>query len=288
MKKQNSVLLGLTGVLLVWLSSGIGFPLVSYLDFGIGELLASRGLMTLLIPLIVLGGAMTLKTSAKSYKAALWLTVCAATVFWAFKIWSVSLTLVVYTTAPIFSFILAWRKGRRPELVPVLSLALILLGVFFVLKPWTETEFSLLGFVLALIGAFTSAKFAEAVDESGDSMLQKCFAMGVIMLMAGLIGFEADWASIVTSPKALLVLLGFGALVGFVNLFANVVAIKNLTPTIYQTIVQGETPAAILFAGLILGEKLDTFQWWGVAVAIGGVIWLSQWLGRKDKPVAIS
>lgn len=283
---KPNLLVGLIAVLGVWLTGGIGFPLVNYLAiFSIGQILVARGTMTAIVPFIQLRGQIS--ASRNTAIAAAWLAVTAFTVFMGFRAWGINPTVVMTTTCPVFNFIFAWRTGRKVSTVPVLICALVIAGVTIALQPWQGT-FVLSGFMWSLTGAIAGALFYEVLKKSHDSPAAKCFWQGAMMVIAGaLTSFSDSWGMIASNPRLLLTLGVFGLLVGYLNLLANTKAIQNMDPEIVGILVQGETAVAILFAGLLLGEGMTPSKWAGVALALGGAWLLGQWL-KKGQATLVS
>ena len=282
---QKNLRLGLFAVLGVWLTGGIGFPLVDYLKvFTVAQLMVGRGLVTFGIPLFIADPQELRKTSGASFRAGIWLSLCAYLVFMGFRTWGVNPTVVVTTLCPVFNFLIAWKKGRQPTVTPLASLAVIVMGVVLALAPW-EGSFVPDGFLWSLGGAVAGALFAEVLSgkPKEETDMQTSFALGVPMFVTGLIlSANTGWVLILGSHRLLGLLLGFGLLVGFLNLWANAVSIRNLAPEIQTTLVQGETAAAILFAGIILGEPMTLLKWLGVSIALCGAWKLGRWLSRRE------
>ncbi len=69
--------------------------------------------------------------------------------------------------------------------------------------------------------------------------------------------------------------VGFAIVGGFLYFLANLVAFSNLPQVVAAVLVQGETPAVILMAKVLLGEQLNRLQWLGVLIALLGAGYLS-------------
>jgi drug/metabolite transporter (DMT)-like permease len=96
--------------------------------------------------------------------------------------------------------------------------------------------------------------------------------MGILGLV---LSYDASWSAI-AEPKLILLVLGFAFVGGFLYWIANLVAFGNLATTEASILAQGETPAVILGASILLGEHLTLVQWVGVVVALYGAWYTSR------------
>jgi drug/metabolite transporter (DMT)-like permease len=80
----------------------------------------------------------------------------------------------------------------------------------------------------------------------------------------------------------ILLVLGFAFVGGFLYWIANLMAFENLPTTEASVLAQGETPAVILGASILLGEHLTLVQWVGVGIALYGAWYLSRWLAKQE------
>ncbi len=58
---------------------------------------------------------------------------------------------------------------------------------------------------------------------------------------------------------------------------------ENLPTTEASVLAQGETPAVIIGAAILLSEEVGLVQWLGVGIALLGAGYLSYWLSKKSK-----
>ncbi len=90
----------------------------------------------------------------------------------------------------------------------------------------------------------------------------------------------SSWTAI-ANPRLVALLISFAFVGGFLYWQANLLAFANLPTTEASVLAQGETPAVILGASFMLGEKLTPFQWFGVVIALYGAWYLSRWLSKQ-------
>ena len=112
--------------------------------------------------------------------------------------------------------------------------------------------------------------------------LLKCFWSMSGMAVFGLVlSAGASWSA-AADPKTLALLAGFAFVGGFLYWLANLLAFENLPTAEASVLAQGETPAVIIGAGLLLGERLTIVQGVGVAIALCGAWYLSRWLSKQE------
>jgi drug/metabolite transporter (DMT)-like permease len=112
--------------------------------------------------------------------------------------------------------------------------------------------------------------------------LQKCFYGSTGMGALGLVLSAGSSWSAIAEPRLILVVLGFAFVGGFLYWIANLMAFENLPTTEASVLAQGETPAVILGASILLGEHLTLVQWVGVGIALYGAWYLSRWLAKQE------
>jgi drug/metabolite transporter (DMT)-like permease len=121
---------------------------------------------------------------------------------------------------------------------------------------------------------------SDTLQQKFRKMLQKCFWACTGMGALGLIlSVHASWAPIV-QPKLVIALVGFAFVGGFLYWLCNLIAFQNLPTVEASVLAQGETPAVIIGAGLLLHEHLGLLQWVGVGIALCGAWYLSRWLQK--------
>ena len=89
---------------------------------------------------------------------------------------------------------------------------------------------------------------------------EKCFWACMGMGLLGLIlSTGVLWAPI-TEPRLAALVVGFAFVGGFLYWISNLLAFENLPTTEASVLAQGETPAVILGAGFLLGERVTPIQ----------------------------
>lgn len=145
-----------------------------------------------------------------------------------------------------------------------------------------DGHFQWAGFAWSLFGTIMNGVLYEWFSRAKATQLQKCFwgsmGMGTLGLM---LSANASWASI-AEPKLFMLVVGFVFVGGFLYWIVNLLAFENLPTNEASVLAQGETPAVIIGASLLLGERLTPVQWIGVAVALFGAWYLSRWLSSQQ------
>lgn len=185
------------------------------------------------------------------------------------RTWEVSRTITVVTLTPVLNFLLVAGRGKPVPLAVLLSLMLILLGVFLALRSKERPFAPAVGLAWSLFGVVMNGLFYEFAGYTVTPPLQTCFWQAIWLVAVGGLG---SWR---TSLQLKLVVVCFALTGGFLYFLANLVAFANLSPVIAAVLVQGETPAVILMARVLLGERLSRVQWLGVAIVLLGAGYLS-------------
>ncbi len=281
MNKKNTSWYGLLGVLGIWVTDGFGFPLVNYFSqFSVPVLLVSRGVMTMLLPFFLRPMPLR-RPSWRTISSSFWLGMVAFTIFTAFRAWGVSLTMTVFSATVLANFFFAYLGNRRISAKPLIASCIIIAGVTVVLKPWGSDTFQFAGLIWSLLGVLSGALFYEEMKKSDDPPSIKLLWQGLALAGVGAVtGALPDLSTIVPNVNLLILLLGFGFFVGFLNLYSNVKAIEYLEPEIVSAFVPGGTVLAIIVSGFLLGEHLDFLQWAGVVIVLGSAWYVQRWLNR--------
>ena len=277
---HRKTLVGLFGIMGVWLTAGLALPLVNVLDmFTPEQLMVFRGFLTALMAFIGLRGVIG-HVDKYTYLIALTLPFATLGLFQGIRHWGAGPTIIIIAATPLVNLVIGAFLGRRVSPASIIGLVLVLGGV--VMARWGG-HFQWAGFAWTLFGTIMNGILYEFFARAKATSLQKCFWACVGMGTLGLIlSAGASWTPI-ADPKIVLLVLGFAFVGGFLYWIANFLAFKNLPTTEASVLVQGETPAVILGAGLLLGESLTFPQWTGVVIALYGAWYLSRWLS-KQKP----
>lgn len=275
---HRKTLLGLFGVLGIWLTAGLALPFVNVLNmFTPPQLMVFRGFLTAAMALIGLRGVIG---RADKYTCLIALTLPFATLglFQGIRHWGAGPTIIIITATPLVNLVIGVFLGRRVSSASIIGLVLVLTGV--VMARWGG-HFQWAGFAWTLFGTIMNGILYEFFARAKTTSLQKCFWGCIGMGVLGLIlSANASWMPI-AEPKFALLVLGFAFVGGFLYWIANLLAFENLPTTEASVLAQGETPAVILGASVLLDEHLTSVQWVGVLVALYGAWYLSRWLSKQ-------
>jgi drug/metabolite transporter (DMT)-like permease len=276
---HRKTLLGLFGVLGIWLTAGCALPFVNILNvFTPPQLMVFRGFLTASMALIGLRGHIG-KVDKYTYLIALTLPFATLGLFQGIRHWGAGPTIIIITATPLVNLVIGAFLGRRISPASIVGLVLVLGGV--VMARWGG-HFQWVGFAWTLFGTIMNGILYEFFARAKATSLQKCFYACMGMGTLGLVmGAGASWSAI-AEPKLILLVLGFAFVGGFLYWIANLMAFENLPTTEASVLAQGETPAVILGASILLGEHLTLVQWVGVGIALYGAWYLSRWLAKQE------
>jgi len=270
------------GILGVWLTAGFALPFVNVLDmFSPEQLMVFRGFITALIAFVTLRGSIG---GVDKFTLLISLVLPFATLglFQGIRHWGAGPTIVIVAGTPLINLLIGKFLGRKISLTSVIGLVMILVGVAIAQK---GGEFQWTGFLWSVFGTIMNAVLYELFARSKDSSMQKCFysciGMGVLGLALS-IRSEAVW-SLVVDPEIAGLVFGFAFVGGFLYWIANLTAFKYLPTTEASALAQGETPAVILGAFILLGETMEIHQWIGVFITLYGAWHLSRLLAENNK-----
>lgn len=276
---HRKTLLGLFGVLGIWLTVGLAMPFVNVLNmFTPPQLMVFRGFLTAAMALIGLREHIG-RVDKYTYLIALTMPFATLGLFEGIRHWGAGPTIIIITATPLVNLAIGALLGRRISLASIVGLVLVLGGV--VMARWGG-HFQWAGFAWTLFGTIMNGILYEFFARAKTTPLQKCFyaCMGM-----GTLGFilsvGVSWSAI-AEPKLILHVLVFAFIGGFLYWISNLVAFENLPTTEASVLAQGETPAVILGASILLGEHLSLVQWVGVGIALYGARHLSRWLAKQS------
>ena len=271
-------LLGLVGILGIWLTAGFALPFVNVLKmFEPTQLMVFRGFLTAVMAFIGLRGAIG-RVDKYTYLIALTLPFATLGLFEGIRHWGAGPTIIVITATPLVNLLIGIFIGRRVSSASLIGLVLMLGGV--VMARWGGA-FQWVGFAWTAFGVIMNGILYELFARAKAKPLQKCFWACIGMGLLGLIlSSNTSWAPIM-EPRTAFSVLGFAFVGGFLYWLANLIAFEHLPTTEASVLAQGETPAVILGAGFLLGEHLTLVQWVGVVVALYGAWYLSRWLSKQ-------
>jgi drug/metabolite transporter (DMT)-like permease len=270
---EQKKVIGLLAILGVWFTAAFALPLVNLLSmFTPAQLMAVRGFLTAGIILIGLGGVIG-RVDKFTYFIALSMPFATLGLFEGIRHWGAGPTIIIITATPLVNLVIDIFTDRRISLASIVGLVLVLGGVM--VTRWGG-EFSWVGFGWSLFGTVMNGVLYEFFARAKSTPLQKCFFGSLGMGMLGFVlSAGASWAP-VSEPKIFSLLLGFGFVGGLLYLLANLLAFENL-PTIEASVLaQGETPAVIIGAYILLDERLTVVQWFGVSITLYGAWYTSK------------
>ncbi len=295
---HRRTLLGLLGVLGIWLTAGLALPFVNapvfQNAFSEERLMVFRGFGTALLALVWVvlferprsliryydedAGVVRF---LNGYTALIALTLPFATLglFNGIRNWGASPTIIVITATPVVNIVIGFFIGRRLPCAAVLGLAAVFGGVAVAL--WGG-EFVLVGFAWAAFGTLMNGFLYEWFARGKGTLMKMCFWAMVGMGVLGLVlSWGESWQGIL-SPHLSVLVSQWIFVGGFLYWVANLLAFQKLPTTEASVLAQGETPAVIMGAYILLGESLTVSQWGGVVAALFGAGTLAYWLARQS------
>lgn len=277
---QKNTFVGLLGILGIWLTAGLALPFVNVLKmFTPEQLMVFRGGITAVLALICLRGAVG-HTDKYTYLMAITVPFATLGLFQGIRHWGVGPTIIVITATPLVNFVISLFLGRRLSWAVITGLVFLLVGV--ILARW-DGYFDWEGLSWSVFGTIANGVFYEFLGRSKTTALKKCFWGSLSMATLGLIvSFGSSW-KMAANPQLLAILIGFAFVGGFIYWLANLLAFEHLPTTEASVLAQGEAPAVVLGANLMLGERLTVIQWLGVIIALYGAWHLSRWLAQAEK-----
>ena len=278
---HRKTLLGFFGVLGIWLTAGLALPCVNLPElkkaFTPEQLMVFRGFLTAAMAFIGLRGHIG-RVDKYTYLIALTTPFATLGLFQGIRHWGAGPTIIIITATPLVNLVIGAFLGRRISPASIVGLTLVFGGV--VMARWGG-HFQWAGFAWTLFGTIANGIIYEWFFRAKAGLLQKCFWGSVGMGTLGLVlSINASWTPI-AEPKLALLVLGFAFVGGFLYWLSNLIAFENLPTTEASVLAQGETPAVILGASVLLGEHLTSVQWVGVGVALYGAWYLSRWLSKQ-------
>ncbi len=292
---HRKTLLGLAGILGIWITAGLALPFVNVLTmFTPTQLMAFRGFLTATMAFTLLRGRIG-RLDTYTYLLAVTLPFATLGLFQGIRHWGAGPTVIIITATPIVNVLIGLRIGRRLSRASFVGLVLMLGGV--VMARWGG-HFNWAGFAWSVFGTIMNGILYEffpralpvhlkdSWDEKIRKNLAKCFCASVGMGVVGFLGsFGESWSPIMNS-RVVFNILGFAFVGGFLYWLGNLLAFENLPTNEASVLAQGETPAVLLGAWVVLGEHLTFVQLLGVSIALYGAWYLSQWLATHPEASA--
>lgn len=278
---HRKTLLGLCGVLGIWITAGLALPFVNVLDkFTPPQLMVFRGFLTATMALIGLRGIIG-KVDKYTYLIGLTVPFATLGLFQGIRELGAGPAIIVITATPLVNFVIGFFLGRKISLASIIGMILVISGV--AMARWGG-HFNAVGFAWIVFATVMNGILYEWFSRAKSALLTRCFFGSVGMGTLGLIlSIRTSWAPI-AEPQTILLIVGFAFVGGFIYWISNLVTFRNLPVTEASILAQGETPAVILGARFLLGEHLTLIQWIGVGIALYGAYYLSRWLSKQQIP----
>lgn len=285
MQSKNR-LLGVIAALGISLTAGLALPMVNVLkQFSTSELMTVRGgIAALFVGMIFRKrirwsgwGVITFSVLFASANFCLYNGI---------RRWGANPTIVIITLTPLVNFVAKWWRGERTNKLAFLSLLALVGGVVVALEPW-NAPMDALGVAWSLGGTILQGVGFEVLAKTTNHDPRvRGFWFSIVICMVGFTGTLAQGKlPLIThefSQTTFLLLLGFGFTGGFLYFLSIVFAFDYLDTEVASVLAMGETPAVILGAGVLLGEKMSFVQWVGVIIALAATAALSYAEAKKS------
>lgn len=276
-------LFGVIAALGISLTAGIALPMVNVLtDFSTAELMMIRGGITAIFIAIIFRKRISW-TDWRVMNFSVMFAVANLCLYNGIRAWGANPTIVIITLTPIVNFVAKWWRKEKTSRRALWSLFTLIGGVIVALEPW-KAPIDAWGVFWSLSGAVLAGLGFEVLAKTKDlDPYARGFWLSVVIGSFGftvaltkgfpLLNYEI---SLTTS----LLLVGFGLTGGLLYFLANIFAFDYLDTEVASVLAMGETPAVILGAGILLGEKMSIVQWGGVILALVATMTLS-WAEAK-------
>jgi len=195
-------------------------------------------------------------------------------------------TVVTIGSAPAFSGIVEWvLLKRRPTRVWIISTFLAIIGCVLLFSNTGGIVISPVGISLSLgAGLLFSfyALFNKEVLEKVDAVpaVAVIFSVGAIMLLPFLFLFETE-GLFTRQGIATTVYLGIATTSVAYILFSY--GLKRIPSSSAVTLSLAEPLTAAILSILIVGERLNSTSWMGIALLLGGILVLTLSGGKRRK-----
>lgn len=278
--KTNGTTAGVLAALGISITAAIALPLVNiFKELTTPELMIVRGGVTAAIVLPLFWRHIA-KPSKHIVLFSLLFAVATLALYAGIRTWGASPTLVVITATPVVNIAAKIWRGQKVEHRVYICLAFLIVGVSIALNPF-QAAFNTFGLLLSVVATIIAGLAFEVLStEKGVDPYNKSFWLAVITIGIGTLVSIAcgrlPFNQEVWNVWRTLALIGFGATGGFLYYLSNIVAFEKLKTEVASTLAMAETPAVIVGAWLMLGEKLTFVQWTGVLLALGATFALGR------------
>lgn len=279
--------IGLLGVLGVWVISAATLSWLTKLhDFTAEELIFWRGSVTLLgvcifyrkeigwpdrfMPGYAIGIAFAALGAYKSIRS-----------------WGVNPTIIIMSMTPVVNIIIALFLRHQIPRFAFAGFFVMLAGILFSLRQdqWHSglNSSGLLWSIIATIGCGVGN---ECLGHTKNSQKNQLAWLGIGMALISLVDLCISGKGLpefhVHTDNCLYLAL-FSLSVGWFYLQAYIMGFTHLNKIVASVLVQGETPAVILVAGIFTNERMLSLQWLGICIVIVGVLLTKIDAGRKNE-----
>ena len=275
--------IGLAAIFLVWITAAISVPLIKVLNGRLSaeEILIWRSLACIALALAIVRGKVW--RSTKETKQAGFLIGFSSIAFYrAIEVWDVNPVVVLGCFIPVVNVGIDVYGRKKTSSTIILSLCCILAGTAWALESWNQRfnpEGLMWSAAFVILGGIGFDMWGKAPET--DTVLEKSFWLSLWT------GVYAVLILVVARPFSGIAVYGDGRIAGIlaiylvlsaVFIFVSIIPFNRIgkMPTATASILlQAATPATIVGAFLLLGERLSLSQWLGVALALVGAGFLS-------------
>jgi len=278
--KTNGTTAGVLAALGISVTAAIALPLVNiFKELSAPELMIVRGGVTAAVVLPLFWRHIA-KPSKHIITFSFLFSMATLALYAGIRTWGASPTLVVITATPVVNIAAKIWRGQKVARRVYVCLFFLIIGVGIALNPF-QASFNTLGLLLSVVAAAIAGVAFEVLSaEKGVDQYNKSFWLAVITVGVGttvsITGNHLPFSQEVWSIGRFLALVGFGVTGGFLYYLSNIIAFEKLKTEVASTLAMAETPAVIIGAWLMLGEKLSPVQWTGVLLALGATFALGR------------
>lgn len=197
--------------------------------------------------------------------------------YYGIRAWGAGPSLVVLTGTPLVNIAakLIWHKQPVAPRV-FICLLFLAVGVVIALDPFSAA-FSLRGFLLSVTATILVGLAFEVLSAKKNvDPYNKSFWLGMVTVFIGIVvtlsAGRFPFAEEVWTVERIGLLVTFGLTAGFLYYLCNIIAFEHLKTEVASLLAMAETPAVILGAWFMLGEKLAPVQVVGVAIALSATL----------------
>lgn len=278
--KTNGTTAGVLAALGISVTAAIALPLVNiFKELTTPELMIVRGGVTAVVVLPLFWRHVT-RPSKRIITFSILFAMATLALYAGIRTWGASPTLVVITATPVVNIAAKIWRGQKVERRVYICLAFLIIGVSVALNPF-QAAFNTLGLLLSVVATVIAGIAFEVLGaEKGVDSYNKSFWLAVITVGVGTLvsitSGHLPFGQEVWSVWRVLALIGFGVTGGFLYYLSSIIAFEKLKTEVASTLAMAETPAVIVGARLMLGEKLSLIQWAGVLLALGATFALGR------------